>query len=275
MSTRARRSAAPPLALGGSLWLTAGGRNLGGHGRIELLRAVAEHGSITAAAKAYGMSYKAAWDAIDAMNRASGQALVERTTGGRGGGSTRLTERGTKLIERYAQLDAAHQRFVALLTESAADLDTDFSLLKVLNMKTTARNQWLGTVTAVRSGAVNDEVELTLPGRQRVVAIITHDSTAALGLRTGQPAIALIKASSVLLATGLDGAKVSARNQWPGVVASVTPGAVNSEVVLDLDGGDRVVAIVTQDSVRALGLTAGVRATALVKASDVILAVTT
>jgi molybdate transport system regulatory protein len=272
---KSRSRTAPPLALGGSLWFTAGGRSLGGHGRIDLLRAVAEHGSITAAAKAYGISYKAAWDAIDAMNRAAGRPLVERTTGGRGGGGTHLTERGTKLVERYGQLDAAHQRFVALLAESAADLDTEFSLLKVLNMKTTARNQWLGTVSAVRSGAVNDEVELTLPGKQRVVAIITHDSTAALGLRTGQSAIALIKASNVLLATGLDGVRISARNQWPGVIASVTPGAVNSEVMLDMDGGDRVVAIVTQDSVRALGLAAGVRATALVKASDVILAVTT
>jgi molybdate transport system regulatory protein len=270
---KSRSRTAPPLALGGSLWFTAGGRSLGGHGRIDLLRAVAEHGSITAAAKAYGISYKAAWDAIDAMNRTSEQPLVERTTGGRGGGSTHLTERGVKLVERYGQLDAAHQRFVALLTESAADLDTEFSLLKVLNMKTTARNQWLGTVSAVRSGAVNDEVELTLPGKQRVVAIITHDSTAALGLRTGQSAIALVKASNVLLATGLDGVRISARNQWPGVVASVTPGAVNSEVMLDMDGGDRVVAIVTQDSVRTLGLAAGARATALVKASDVILAV--
>ena len=58
MPTR-RRQPPAPLALKGSLWLTAGGSSVGGHGRIALLRAVAEHGSITQAAKAFGMSYKA------------------------------------------------------------------------------------------------------------------------------------------------------------------------------------------------------------------------
>jgi molybdate transport system regulatory protein len=270
----ARQRARPArLSLGGSLWLTAGSNNLGGHGRIALLRAVAEHGSITAAAKAYGISYKAAWDAIDAMNRASGQPLVERSTGGRGGGSTLLTERGRKLVARYAQLDEAHQRFVELLAKSADDLDADFSLLDAVNLQTSARNQLVGTVSAVRSGAVNDEIELALPSGQRIVAIVTRESTQALRLARGRSAIALVKASSVLLATGLDGARISARNQWPGAVAQVRPGAVNAEVVLDLDGGGSVVAVVTQDSVRALGLAPGARATALVKASDVILAV--
>jgi molybdate transport system regulatory protein len=272
MSARPRTRLAH-LGLGGSLWLTAGKNNLGGHGRIALLRAVAEHGSITAAAKAYGISYKAAWDAIDAMNHASGAPLVERTTGGRGGGSTLLTERGRKLVARYAQLDDAHQRFVALLAKSADDLDADFSLLDAVNLQTSARNQLVGTVSAVRGGAVNDEIELALPSGQRIVAVVTRDSTQALRLAPGRSAIALVKAASVLLATGLDGARVSARNQWPGTVAQVTPGAVNAEVQLDLDGGGRVVAVVTQDSVRALGLAPGARATALVKASDVILAV--
>lgn len=270
-----RRGQRPKLEVKGSLWVTAGSENLGGHGRMSLLRAVAEQGSITQAAKAFGMSYKAAWDAIDTMNRVAGQALVERSTGGRGGGSTRLTEQGQRLLERYAQLDAVHQRFVSLLAADSFDLDQDFSVLKALNMKTTARNQFLGIVTAVRSGAVNDEVELTLPGGARLVAIVTSGSTEALGLRTQLPAIALIQAANVLLATHLEDAKVSARNQLHGRVRSITPGAVNSEVTLDIDAGGQIIAMITEASVRALALAPGVRASALVKASDVILAVTT
>lgn len=270
-----RRGKTPPLDVKGSLWITAGDESLGGHGRMALLRAVAEQGSITRAAKAFGMSYKAAWDAVDTMNRVAGDALVARSTGGRGGGSTTLTERGRRLLERYDQIDAVHQRFVGLLAEAAFDLDQDFSILKVLNMRTSARNQFLGTVTAVRSGAVNDEIELGLPGGTRLVAIVTRQSTQALGLRTQQSVIALIKASNVLLATGLEDAKVSARNQLVGTVSKVTPGAVNAEVVLDLGGGEQIVAIVTEASVERLQLAPGVRATALVKASDVILAVTT
>ncbi len=113
-----RRRANNRLELQGSLWITVGGENLGGRERIDLLRAVAEQGSITRGAKAQGVSYKAAWDAIDAMNTLAGEPLVERSTGGRGGGSTRLTARGQRLVERFEQIDAAHRRFLKLLDDA-------------------------------------------------------------------------------------------------------------------------------------------------------------
>ena len=69
------------------------------------------------------------------------------------------------------------------------------------------------------------------------------------------------------------GARLSARNQLTGMVASVTPGAVNAEVVIALDGGANIAAIVTQASVKSLGLAPGRPATALFKASSVILGV--
>jgi molybdate transport system regulatory protein len=261
------------LGLDGTVWLTVGGENLAGQSRIGLLRAIAEQGSITQAAKAFGISYKAAWDAIDQMNQLAGEPLVERSTGGRGGGSTRLTARGERLVQRYSQIDAAHQRFLRLLDQASIDLDQDFSLLSILNMKTSARNQFVGHVTSVRAGAVNDEVELTLPGGAKVVATVTRESTESLGLRTHMTAIALVKASSVMLATEIGDAKLSSRNQLTGVVTSVTPGAVNAEVLLEVDGGVHIAAIVTQASVKALGLQPGVQATALFDASSVILAV--
>ncbi|MEB2351937.1 MAG: TOBE domain-containing protein [Burkholderiaceae bacterium] len=268
-----RRRRNPRLEARGSLWITAGGESLGGHGRMALLRAVAEQGSITQAAKAFGISYKAAWDAIDAMNRVAGEDLVERSSGGRGGGSTRLTEHGRRLLERHAQVDAVHQGFVRLLNDAAFDLSQPFSVLDVLNLKTSARNQFTGTVTAMRSGAVNDEVELTLSGGTRLVAIVARESVDALGLRIQQPAVALIQAANVVLATDVGQARLSTRNQLHGTVSSVRPGAVNAEVTLDIDSGDQIVAMVTEASVRELGLTPGVRAAALIKAPDVILAV--
>jgi molybdate transport system regulatory protein len=274
MAMAPRRKRNNRLELQGAVWMTVGGEILGGEQRMGLLRAVAEQGSITHAAKAVGLSYKGAWDAIDAMNRLAGKALVERSTGGRGGGSTHVTPYGARLVARFEQIDAAHRRFMKLLDEESIDIDKDFLLMRVLNMKTSARNQFVGTVTSVRSGAVNDEVELTLPGGARIVAIVTRDSTASLGLRTSMTAIALIKSSSVLIATDLEGTKLSARNQLPGTVSAVTPGAVNAEVTIDIDGGGSINAIVTESSVKALGLTVGSRATAFFKASSVILAVT-
>lgn len=259
------------LALEGELWLTVGGESLGGQGRVGLLRAIGERGSITQAAKVIGMSYKAAWDAVDTMNNVAGAPLVERSTGGRGGGSTRLTERGQQLVARFARIDALHQRFVQLLSEEATDLGKDLDLMRMLNMKTSARNQFMGQVSAYKAGAVNDEVELSLPGGARLVAVVTRESSEQLGLKPGASAFALVKASSIIIATDLDGVRLSARNQLAGTVLAVTPGAVNAEVVIDIGGGQSIAAIVTQASAQSLALTTGQRAVALFKASSVIL----
>src|SRR5215470_1605704 len=128
-----RRKANHRLELQGSVWISVGDQALGGSERFGLLRQVASKGSITHAAKAYGISYKAAWDAIEAMNTLAGEALVERSVGGRGGGSTHLTPRGQQLVDRFEQIDAAHQRFLKLLDEQSFDFDQPFSFLRVMN----------------------------------------------------------------------------------------------------------------------------------------------
>ena len=96
-------------------------------------------------------------------------------------------------------------------------------------MKTSARNQWVGTVSAIRAGAVNDEVELSLPGGARLWAIVTRESTEALALQLQQTVIALVKSSSVMLATGLGDAKLSARNRFDGRVSAVKPGDLTAK----------------------------------------------
>ena len=140
-------------------------------------------------------------------------------------------------------------------------------------MQTSARNQFQGTVTRVERGAVNDEVEITLPGGPALVAVVTRRSAESLGLAVGVRAVALIKASSIILATDTAGMRFSARNALAGRIARVTPGAVNAEVVIDLPGGLQVAAIVTQASADRMGLGAGQPVTALFKASSVIVAV--
>jgi molybdate transport system regulatory protein len=254
--------------VGGSVWLEIGGAAVSAQ-RIALLQAVAATGSITQAAKALGISYKAAWDAVDQMNNLSAAPLVARAAGGRGGGATALTAAGEALVERYLQIDALHRRFVAELA-AGGDLDA----LRMLHMNaTSARNQYLGSVTRLTRGAVNDEVELALPGGQTLVATITHESSEALCLAPGARAFALVQSSAVLLAAGDGELAVSARNRLRGRVERIVPGAVNAEVVLALDGGGSIAAIVTSDSVRALALAPGVRCTALFKASSVIVGV--
>jgi molybdate transport system regulatory protein len=140
-------------------------------------------------------------------------------------------------------------------------------------MRTSARNQLPATVSSVTPGAVNDEVELTLAGGQRIVAIVTHQSAQILGLTPGVAAFALIKASSVIVVTDLGSARLSARNQLSGTVIRLQPGAVNAEVVVDVGSGLKIAAVVTQESAHSLGLASGSAVTAIFKASSVIVGV--
>lgn len=140
-------------------------------------------------------------------------------------------------------------------------------------MKISARNSFKGTITALTPGAVNSEVSIAIGGGDQITAIITNGSAQALNLAVGKEVIALIKASSILLMTDSSGIKLSARNTLPATIKLVTPGAVNAEVSLQLSGGAEVHAIVTNDSVKELGLAANKTATVVVKASSVILGV--
>lgn len=263
--------AAPTMALQGNVWMTVGGEKLGGPDRVALLAAIAETGSITGAAKAVKMSYKGAWDAIDAMNNLAGATLVERVAGGKGGGGTRLTARGAQLVANFRQIAAEHDRFIAHLSSQSHGLADDFLLIRKMQMQTSARNQFSGTVTALQRGAVNDEVVLEIMGGQHIVATITRDSCDSLGLQVGAAAFALVKASSVIVVTDAAGARFSARNQLAGTVARLQPGAVNTEVSITLPGGGTIAAIITRDSAEQLGLAVGAPATAIFKASSVIL----
>lgn len=97
-------------------------------------------------------------------------------------------------------------------------------------MSVSARNQLSGVISAVADGAVNDEVELTLNGGAKIVAVVTHASKQAMGLVKGKEAVALIKAPWVILASVDCGLVFSARNQFAGEVSALLKGAVNSTV---------------------------------------------
>ncbi|UQZ87772.1 transporter [Deltaproteobacteria bacterium Smac51] len=139
-------------------------------------------------------------------------------------------------------------------------------------IKTSARNVIFGKVKKITLGAVNAEVILDAGGHD-IVAIITNESVKSLGLTEGREAYALVKASWVIITESNGNLKVSARNHLEGTVEAVNTGAVNTEVVLDLPGGTRLVAVITNESAKNLELKPGVKAGALIKASHVIIAV--
>jgi molybdate transport system regulatory protein len=246
-----------------------------GDTRIRLLEANDQHGSITQAARAVPLSYKAAWDAIDAMNNLADQPLVVRSAGGRKGGGTLLTDYGRRTVALYRALDAEYQAAIERLSETLSEGDAgnlaEFrQLLRRMSMKTSARNQFVGTVVGLRTGEVDFEVRIQIDPGTEVVAVITRDSAESLGLGIGDETTALVKSSSVLLLTD-PAVHTTARNHLWGEITRIHEGPVNSEVTLQLSGGRTVCAVITHDSVEHLGLAVGQQACAVFKASAVIL----
>lgn len=140
-------------------------------------------------------------------------------------------------------------------------------------MRISARNIFEGTISALVDGTVNAEVEVTMPGGDRIVAVVTEGSVNALGLAVGKPVSAYVKAPWVMVLAGTGNVRFSARNQLAGVVDSVHKGAVNSDIGIRLAGGALVHAVITNEAVLELGLKPGVPACALIKASHVVLGV--
>lgn len=85
-------------------WLEIDGRPFLGEGRYRLLQAVQSRGSINAAAKDLGVSFRKAWAQLQALEEIYPQPLLERRIGGQGGGETRLTAEAVRLMERFERL---------------------------------------------------------------------------------------------------------------------------------------------------------------------------
>ncbi len=264
----------PDPATKALLQLRRGPSARAGADRIRLLRAIRDLGSITAAAKAEGLSYKGAWDAVQALNNLFERPLIAAHAGGARGGAATVTPAGEAVLMAYQVLAAELERIVTRLDtvigNTPASLD---GLIWSLGMRTSARNALRGVVESVTEGAVNSEVVLRVSPTLAIVAIVTRDSVADLGLASGREALALIKSSFVILAPGEPALRTSARNQLSGTVVRHERGAVNDEVVLALDEGKTLTATVTRESADDLGLAVGQPIRALIKASHVILAV--
>ncbi|WP_374942047.1 TOBE domain-containing protein [Sphingomonas sp.] len=243
-----------------------------GADRIALLRAIGASGSIAAGAKAVGLSYKAAWDAVQVMNNLFARPLVLPSAGGLTGGASVVSAEGVQVIAAFDAVEIELASAIARLEEGLSNSPLR-PLLMGIAMKTSARNALRGTVSHIVEGTVDAEVVLGIAQGVEIVATITRASVAALGLAPGSVATALIKSSFVILARGEPGLRTSARNCLAGTVVAREDGEVGSEVTLELQLGKTLVATLTRASADALGLTVGTPALALIKASHVLLAV--
>lgn len=234
--------------------------------RLALLEQIAEQGSITRAAKAAGLSYKAAWDAIDELNNLSEQPLVSRSVGGKGGGGARLTPAGERLLALQRRLQALQMQ----LLQAAGD-DADLELLGRLMLRTSARNQLTGRVHAIHAQGHNDLITIELPGGKHLQALITHDSTENLQLSAGSSVVALIKAGWLELQPLSQPADVE-RNALEGRIEQILPGGDGpSEVRVSLANGQTLCASVEPERLATLAVAVGDPVRAQFAASQVLL----
>ncbi len=140
-------------------------------------------------------------------------------------------------------------------------------------MKTSSRNVYSGTISAIITGGLNDEVELQLASGETIYGQLAHASAERLGLAVGGEAVALVKATEILLVNDNDDYEVCCRNQFTGKVLKLVRGFVNGEVIIQTPSGLELNATVTLEGINRLRVERGATVTAMFKSSNVMIAI--
>ncbi|CDH26197.1 molybdenum-dependent transcriptional regulator [Xenorhabdus bovienii] len=240
--------------------------------RIELLKQIKITGSISQGAKQAGISYKSAWDAINEMNHLADEVLVERATGGKGGGGAQLTHYGERLLQLYDLLEKIQQKAFDVLKEDSLPLDSLLAAISRFSLQSSARNQFFGTIVERDHENIQQHVRILLAdGKTSISAALTEQSANRLKLVKGKEVLVLIKAPWITLskesvtATPFD-------NALSGQVSLIETGTEHSEVILALDGGESLCVTLTNQEMERSGLQPNDFVTACFSADKVIIA---
>jgi len=233
--------------------------------RIELLRQIARTSSLTTAAKHAGYSYKGAWDAVEAITQSTGDTLLTRTTGGKGGGRTVLTEAGARLIEDFERMQQDHQRTIDRLNKGSDGITPP--------VKTSIRNQLPGIIIGMDRERATEAIRIRLDSGVELVSNITHESSRMLQLDLGSSVFVLIKASSLKFAGQATSDTHAAVNQVTGKICKLIEGLQSTEFRLLLPENAILVGTIANQNKPASQLVSGNTVTVTVAPSDVMLAV--
>jgi molybdate transport system regulatory protein len=236
--------------------------------RIRLLHAIEEHGSISKAAKAVPMSYKSAWEAVDAMNSLSPEPIVIRETGGKDGGGTTITAYGIMLLKNYALLKEEHSRFLAHLSELTDIESGAFKTIGRLGLQISARNQIQAVVMKVEPGEVNAQVHLKLKSGQELLSIITEEAVENLHIEAGQTVTAICKSSNVNIVQNKNDAT---ENQLEGKIVQIEKDTLNAKISVDIGGHDRIVSVMPLEKAEHLTVTEESRVIVEIEAKNIML----
>ncbi len=228
--------------------------------RIDILRRIGQAGSISEAARGAGVSYKAAWQALETLANLAGTPLVEKAVGGSGGGGAVLTAAGQRVLQAAEAMARARAQVLEQLEHS------DSTGRAALALRTSMRNQFPCTVGSVKPHQGQVRVQLLLADGSAIHSRITRESVQLLGLQAGLPVLALCKATAVQVAQRI--APSPTRNMLNGSVTRASRAAGGGEVGLRLASGVQLVGFAAAGH----GLKTGQPAMAAVDEAGVVIA---
>ncbi len=256
------------MKIDGRFWLTKDGQSFLGSGRIELLERIDKIGSIHAAAKEMKMSYKAAWERINGMNALADQPLIERTTGGKGGGGTKLTPYARELIATFHRLNELHRQFIDRFSEAGNDPERLARILSRTFLTTSARNQLPSVLKEIQTNGLHSTLTLALSGSDVMRSTITAKSVHNMGLTVGCDTYAIIKSSDIHVVSEPPSSDTE-DNVLAGTVETLETSGENIEIGLRLEGGTLLIALEKQDSLQKLQI--GLKAYAIISPLHIII----
>ena len=226
------------IEFNGRFWIDRDSHIFLGPGRILLLEKIDAGNSIAEAARQLGMSYKTAWDMLNAMNNLAEAPLVIRKKGGRYGGGTVLTEYGKKMITIFRTIEHEYQALLLSLAQRYPELSNWQTLEQRLKLQTSARNQLFCKIVTLEKKGHRILATLDLGAQQQLKAQLTQGSVDAMGLSVGRQVVALIKAPAISLST-----RFSRKNQMlKGILNHVDKDeAGNAEVEIQLASGQTII----------------------------------
>lgn len=234
------------MTLDGRFWLKKDDKNFLGTGRIELLKRIDTTGSMNAAAKEMKMSYKAAWERVNSMNELADKPLIDRQTGGKGGGGTKLTAYAREMIATYERLNELHKQFIDRFSQAADSPEHLEKTLKRLFLSTSARNQLLCKITHISYDNIYAKITLRLNDSQQLISTITATSMNNLSLNIGDDVYAIIKSSDLKISK--ESPKSSENtNSVEGIVTQIQSNETHSELTMQVDAKKELVSILSQE----------------------------
>ena len=162
--------------------------------RIDILRRIDDVGSISQAARGAGVSYKAAWQAIETLGNLAGGPLVEKVVGGARGGGTKLTATGREVLELVDELARARAEVLARFRARGSSA---FERIGSTTLQTSLRNQFPATIVKMKIGSALVRLTLRIDDTHLLRASVTKESAQLLGLAEGKSVLALTKATGV------------------------------------------------------------------------------